>query len=309
MPRITKLVLSAVSLLLLCLIAGSQARVNATVFRERAAFNAASQNLSTIDFETEPRNFDRDSTIDGILFQNISSAPDIITTSSGKALLGRTVGEITMMTIHLPPGTTAVGCDQFSSPMIVAVSTGESVTMTQSDGSTFVGFVSASPIKTLTITLDFPEPTPDALLDNLTYGQRRAGNDPPAPQILADADTGRVAALDSVTLAAEPFPVVSAARNLIAADRRTRVTLYIVGVRFDTPQDAQVVTARAENAQHVFFDLPVEAVGRVKNLSWMAQVTVRLPDELNEAGDVSVSVSVRGVESNKATVRIGTPPN
>lgn len=112
-----------------------------------------------------------------------------------------------------------------------------------------------------------------------------------------------------MTLAAEPFPVVSSARNLIAADRRTRVTLFIVGVRFDTPQDAQFVTARAENAQHVFFDLPVEAVGRVRNLSWMAQVTVRLPDELTEAGDVSLSVSVRGVESNKATVRIGNPAN
>lgn len=309
MRRITRPIFFTVSLLFLCLIAGSEARVNATVFRDRAAFNAASQNLSTIDFETEPRNFDRDSTIDGVFFQSISGFPDIVATPSGKALLGRTVGEITMMTVHLPPGTTAVGCDQFSSPMTVAVSTGESVTMMQSDGSTFVGFVSVNAIKTLTITLDFPEPTPDALLDNLTYGQRREGNDPPAPQILADADTGRVAAFDSVTLLTEPFPVVSAARNLIAADRRTRVTLFLVGVRFDTPQDAQAVTARAENAQHVFFDLPVEAVGRVKNLSWMAQVTVRLPDELTDAGDVSVSVSVRGVESNKATVHIGTPPN
>jgi hypothetical protein len=309
MRRITRLVFSAVYVLMLCFVAGSQARVSATVFRDRAGFNAASQNLNTIDFETEPANFDRDSTIDGIFFQNISGPPDIVTSASGKVLLGRTVGEITMLTIHLPPGTTSVGCDQFSSPMTVAVSTGESVTMTQSDGSTFVGFVSASPIKVLTVTLDFPEPTPDALLDNLTYGQKREGNEPPVPQLLVNADTGRAAALDSVTLAAEPFPVVSAARNLIAADHRTRVTLYIVGVRLDAPQDAQVVTVRAETAQHVFFDLPVEAVGRVKNLSWMAQVTVRLPDELTDAGDVSVSVSVRGVESNKATVHIGTPSN
>jgi len=170
MRRITRLVFSTVSLLLLCLVAGSQARVNATVFRDRAAFNAASQNLSTIDFETEPANFSRDSTIDGVFFQNISGLPDIVATSTGKVLLGRTVGEITLVIIHLPPGTTAAGCDQFSSPMKVAVSTGGSVTMMQADGSTFVGFVSASPIKTLTVTLDFPEPTPDALLDNLSYG-------------------------------------------------------------------------------------------------------------------------------------------
>lgn len=48
-------------------------------------------------------------------------------------------------------------------------------------------------------------------------------------------------------------------------------------------------------------------MGRVKNLNWMAQVMVRLPDELTDAGDVSVSV--RGVESNKATVRIENPVN
>lgn len=308
MRRNTRLVFCAVSLLLLCLVVGSQVRVNATVFRDRAAFNAAAQNLHTIDFETEPPGFSRDSTIDGVFFQNIAGPPNIVTTASGRVLLGRTVGEITLLTIYLPPGTTAVGCDQFSSPMMISASSGESVTMNGADGSTFVGFVSDNSIGTLTIALDSPEPTPDALLDNLTYGQRRAGNDPPVPQLLVNANTGRAAALDSVALVAEPFPVVSA-RNLIAADRRTRVTLFIVGVNFDNVQDAQFVTARAENAQHVFFDLPVEAVGRVKNLSWIAQVTVRLPDELNGAGDVSIGVSVRGMESNKATVRIGASIN
>ncbi|HYH87541.1 MAG TPA: hypothetical protein VEX60_18950 [Pyrinomonadaceae bacterium] len=308
MRRIARLIFSTVSLIFLCLLFGSQARVGATVFRDRAAFNAASQNLNTIDFESEPHNFSRDSTIDGIIFRNIGGPPVIVSTPSGKVLEGLTVGEITWMTVFLPPGTTAVGCDQFSTPMDVTASTGESVTMTQSDGSDFVGFVSDTPIETLTIKLDFPEPTPNVLLDNFTYGQRRVEGGLPVPQLLVTNDTGRAVAFDSVTTMAEPFPVVSA-RNLIAADRRTRVTLFLIGVRFDDPQDAQLVTARAENSQHVFFDLPVEAVGRVKNLSWMAQVTVRLPDELSEAGDVSVSVSVRGVESNKATLRIENPDN
>ena len=64
------------------------------------------------------------------------------------------------------------------------------------------------------------------------------------------------------------------------------------------------VTARAEDSQHRVFDLPVEAVGRVKNLTWMSKVTVRLPDELSGAGDINVAVTVRGAESNKSTLRV-----
>jgi len=39
-------------------------------------------------------------------------------------------------------------------------------------------------------------------------------------------------------------------------------------------------------------------------LSWMSQVTVRLPDTLAGRGDLNVSVKVRGVASNKAPLRI-----
>ena len=305
MERITRPVVSAAFLLLFCLGAGTQSRAGATVFRDRAQFDAAAQNIHTIDFETEAPTLNiRDGTvtIDGVSFRNISGSPEVVRMPSGnKVLLGRTVGEITSMIVLLPPGTTAVGCDQFSTPMIVSASTGESVTMNQSDGSTFAGFVSDTPIKTLTITFDFPEPTPDALLDNLSYGQRRAGNEPPAPLLLVTDDTGRAAALNSVTKEGEPFPVV-APRNL-AADGHTRVALFLVGVALDAP-DAPSVTAQAEDAQQRVFDLTVESVGRVKNLTWMSQVTVRLPDGLAGAGDVSVSVRVRGVASNKATMRV-----
>jgi hypothetical protein len=301
MRRTVRLFLSSVSLLLLCLGAGSQSRVGAAVFRDRASFNAAAQNLHTIDFETAPPDFHRDSTIDGIRFQNLSGPPFFNTTQSGKVLVGSSVGEITEMKVFLPPGTTAVGCDQFSTPMIVSTSAGESVMMSQSDGSTFVGFVSDRPIRTLTISLDFPEPTPSVLLDNLSYGQRRVGNDPPVPQLLVTDDTGRAVALNPVTKEAEPF-AVAALRNL-AADGHTRVALFLVGVSLD-PADASSVTAQAEDSQHRVFDLPVEAAGVVKNLTWMSQVTIRLPDALSGAGDVGVAVSVRGVASNKATVHI-----
>src|ERR1044071_352770 len=140
----------------------SPSRIDATVIRDRAAFNAASQNLNTIDFESGANVPDGLGflEVDGVFFYNLGGVPSIVSGQNGnKLLFASTVGEITRLTIFLPPGTTAVGCDQFNTPMILSISTGESVMMNPSDTSTFVGFVSDQPIQSLVVTLDFPEPT------------------------------------------------------------------------------------------------------------------------------------------------------
>ena len=287
----------AILALVCCALTG---RADAAVFRDRAAFNAASQNLHTIDFESvvevEPV-FE----VDGVFFQNANRSPRIVVQQGSNVLVGETVAEFTRLTIFLPPGTTAVGCDQFSTPMIISISSGESVTMNQSDTSTFVGFVSDQPIQSLIISLDFPEPTPSAVVDNISFGQRRAGNEPPVPQLLSTTGTGRAAALDSVTTMSEPFHVLSS--HNFASDAHTRITLFIAGVALE-PADVAFVTVQAEDIQQRLFQLPVEATARVKNLSWMSQVTVRVPDTLAGAGNLNVSVTVRGKVSNKAPLRI-----
>ena len=304
MPLAAKRVLSFVSLSLLFLFLAPGA--GATVFRDRAAFEAAAQNLHTLDFESVgPFVYWRD-TIDGLHFGIVGFGGVISTWPGvpGKVLFSNGVPEITLLRIDLPPGTTAVGLDQFARPMEVITSAGEKVLMTQGDGSNFVGFVSDAPIAWLLVTLDSPEPTPPAGVDNLTYGQRRAGNEPPKPLLLTNSLTGRAAAFESVGLTAEPFVVNTPQTRNLGADGRTRVTLLVVGVRLAAPGEEAFVTARAVDSQQRVFDLPVEAVGGAKNLSWLAQVTALLPAELSGAGDVSVSVTVRGVESNKATLRV-----
>ena len=284
-------------LVLVCCTSVSQA--NAAVFRDRAAFNAASQNLHTIDFESVG-NFEGVLEVDGVFFHNPSSM-QVITQQGSKVLFASSVGEFTQLTILLPPGTTAVGCDQFSTPMMVSISTGESVMMNPSDASTFAGFVSDQPIQKLIISLDVPEPTPSAIVDNLTFGQRRTGNEPPVPQFLITTDTARAVALDSVTTDSEPFHVLSS--HNFATDGHTRITLFLVGLALE-PADAAFVTVQAEDTQQHVFDLPVEGTASVKNLSWISQVTVRLPDTLAAAGNLNVSVTVRGKVSNKAPLRI-----
>ena len=272
---------------------------NGAVFRDRAAFNAASQNLHIIDFESVVYT-EGVLEVDGLLFQS-PVGMRIDTQQGGKVLVVNSVGEFTQVTILLPPGTTAVGCDQFTTPMIVSIDTGESVMMDQSNTSTFAGFVSDQPIQRLIVSLDFPEPTPSAIVDNITYGQRRAGNEPPVPQLLTTTDTGRVLALDSVTNESEPFHILST--HNFATDGHTRISLFVAGVALE-PADAAFVTVQAEDTQQHIFDLPVEATARVKNLSWLSQVTIRLPDTLAAAGNFNVTVTVRGKVSNKAPLRI-----
>lgn len=297
-----KLLISGAIVVLVC--CASFSRADAAVFRDRAAFNAASQNLKTLDFESGANVPDGLGflEIDGVFFNNVGSTPSIVTGQNGnKLLLAPTLIEFNRLTIFLPPGTTAVGCDQFSTPMIVSISTGESVTMNQSDNSTFVGFVSDQPIQTLIITLDFPEPTPSVFLDNLSFGQRRAGNEPPVPQLLVTNSPGRVVALESMTTTSEPFRVQ--ASHVLSTDGRTRITLFVVGVLLE-PADLAFVMVQAEDTQQRLVDLPVEATARVKNVSWMSQVTVRLPDALIGVGELNISINVGGKVSNKALLRI-----
>jgi len=298
-PTLKWFVSGAIVVLVCCL---SLSRADAAVFRDRASFNAASQNLNTVDFESTPNVPDGLGflELDGVFFHGPSPTAIVIGQNGNKLLRASTFGEFTRLTIFLPPGTTAVGCDQFNTPMILTISTGETVTMNQGDASTFVGFVSDQPIQSLVISLDFPEPTPDVLLDNLSFGQRRAGNEPPAPQLLA-TNIGRAAALDSVVTTSETFSILALHR--LSTDNRTRITLFVVGVLLG-PADLPFVTVQAEDSQQCLFNLPCEATGRVKNLSWLSQVTCKVPDELVLAGNVNVSVKMRGVVSNKAPVRI-----
>ena len=298
-PTLKWFVSGAIVVLVCCL---SLSRADAAVFRDRASFNAASQNLNTVDFESTPNVPDGLGflELDGVFFHGPSPTAIVIGQNGNKLLRASTFGEFTRLTIFLPPGTTAVGCDQFNTPMILTISTGETVTMNQGDASTFVGFVSDQPIQSLVISLDFPEPTPDVLLDNLSFGQRRAGNEPPAPQLLA-TNIGRAAALDSVVTTSETFSILALHR--LSTDNRTRITLFVAGVLLG-PADLPFVTVQAEDSQQCLFNLPCEATGRVKNLSWLSQVTCKVPDELVLAGNVNVSVKMRGVVSNKAPLRI-----
>ncbi len=126
---------------------------------------------------------------------------------------------------------------------------------------------------------------------------------PPAPVLLTDNSTGRAAALDSITLTREPFSVI-APQNLFSSDQRTRLTLFGYNLELKNGEDLSAFTVQAEDPQHRIFSLPVEAAREVPDFDWITGVTVKLPDELQGIGDVSVKIGLRGVASNQALISI-----
>ncbi len=127
---------------------------------------------------------------------------------------------------------------------------------------------------------------------------------PPPPVLLTNQTTGRAATVDSVTLTKEPFSVLSAPHLNFSPDERTRIALFAYNMELKAGEDLSAITVQAEDSKHRTYMLPVEYAGVVPNFTWISQLTAKLPDELQGAGDVWVSVSLRGVASNKALVKI-----
>lgn len=126
----------------------------------------------------------------------------------------------------------------------------------------------------------------------------------PAPVLLTDENSGRAAALDSVLFNRDPFSVVNTLN--FSLDRRSRVAVFAINLDLNPGEDLSVVTAQAEDSQHVIHPLTVEFVGKVPNLNWLTQINLKLPDSLAGTGEVLVDIRLRGVASNK--VRVGIRP-
>jgi len=126
---------------------------------------------------------------------------------------------------------------------------------------------------------------------------------PPPPVLLADDITGRASAVDSVTLMREPFSVTSP-QNFFSSDQRTRVTLFGYNLELKNGEDLSAITVQVEDSQHKVHVLPVETAEEVPNFNWIKGVTVKLPDELQGAGDVFVKIGLRGVLSNQVALSI-----
>lgn len=126
------------------------------------------------------------------------------------------------------------------------------------------------------------------------------------PVLLAEPDSAKALALDSVTFERDAFTVTTP-RNF-SADGRRRVTLLARNVELAPGETPQQIVVRAEDARGQAHQLPVEHVARVRGFPSFAQITVRLTDALAAGGDFQLSITFRGATSNKATITVKPTP-
>ena len=100
----------------------------------------------------------------------------------------------------------------------------------------------------------------------------------------------------------DPFSVLTLQN--FSPDRQARVALFAVHLELGAGEDSSAVTAQAEDAAQRIYPLSVEYVGKVPLFDWLSQVIVKLPGEIAGAGDVMVSIKLRGASSNKVLIKI-----
>jgi glucose/arabinose dehydrogenase len=125
--------------------------------------------------------------------------------------------------------------------------------------------------------------------------------DEDAPILATEENTQRAIALDLVTFVRDPFAVTNP--HYFGTDKRTRIMLFVTNLSL-TP--GLVVTAQAVDSQQMNHSLPVEYVGSLPAFPGFTQVVVKLPDGIVNAGDLQVSITVRGRTSD--SVLIGFTP-
>jgi glucose/arabinose dehydrogenase len=123
-----------------------------------------------------------------------------------------------------------------------------------------------------------------------------------APRLLTEENTEQAISLNAVTMVRDPFPLLTTFN--LSTDHRTRVALFAINADLLPVENSSAVTAQAEDPNHNFYPLPVEFVGKVPDLDWLTQVNVRLPDALANIDQVWVSITLHGMTSNKAFIRL-----
>ena len=146
--------------------------------------------------------------------------------------------------------------------------------------------------------MNLAAPTNATIADNQGVGTIV---DDDAPILATEQNSQRALALDLVTFVRDPFAVTNS--HYFGSDKRTRIILFATNLSL-TP--GLVVTAKAVDSQQTNYALPVEFVGSLPAFLGSTQVVVKLPDGIVNAGDLQVSITVRGRTSN--IVLVGVTP-
>jgi len=119
----------------------------------------------------------------------------------------------------------------------------------------------------------------------------------------AGPDPIQAAALDSMLLLRDPFPVVNnnSFMNPVP-DRNTRVMLFVRNLQLGPGEPASAVVVRLVDSNNVSYDVPAEDIRPVPGVDF-GQVIFRLPNALPN-GKCIIEVKAHSQSSNSGTFRI-----
>jgi hypothetical protein len=123
------------------------------------------------------------------------------------------------------------------------------------------------------------------------------------PVLLTANDSDRAIALELTTFILDPFPITNT--FLSEGRNRTRVVFFGRDLGLLPGEGVEAITAEAEDAEHVKYPLRVEFVNPLPELPAISQLVIRLTGDLENKGDVWVTIKVHGLTSNKARIIIG----
>ncbi|MDQ2920047.1 MAG: hypothetical protein M3R52_00310 [Acidobacteriota bacterium] len=124
-----------------------------------------------------------------------------------------------------------------------------------------------------------------------------------APVLLAQGNSTRAIALDSVARLAEPFDLQTPV--VFGSDARTRVMLFATNLTLAAGENTSAVTVEAEDVTQSRYPMTVEYVGAVPGQTWMTAVVVKLNDNQSDVGDVLVGLTYHGMTSNRVRIGLG----
>jgi len=125
---------------------------------------------------------------------------------------------------------------------------------------------------------------------------------PNPPNISTEDNSEKAIALNATNFVRDPFANLTEPN--FSADKRTRIMLFVDNLDLLPGEDMSLITVQAEDSLLRTYELPVEHVGLVTDGSPLIQINVRLPEELFNVGEVWVSVSLRGVTGNRASLNL-----
>ena len=129
---------------------------------------------------------------------------------------------------------------------------------------------------------------------------------PTQPLLITEPNSTKALVVETIWYLRDPFRLQTPVA--LGPDLRTRLTIVARNIEVVAGENISPLTVQAENAQHQLVDLPVEFIGKIPGAPWLTQITVRLPDQVNGAGEIQIRISYRGQTSNPGSITIAPNP-